>query len=67
LRCWEWKIWELAGDDVRLGEEWDSSDAMSETHVLKLVLARLGGSGWLAEERSAPTAAEIWPIWAWAG
>jgi hypothetical protein len=42
----------LGGDGVKvpvLGEELHSSDAMSETLVLKLVLARLGGSGQLVE------------------
>lgn len=54
----------LGGDGEKvpiLGEDWHSSDAISETLVLKLVLVRLGGSGRFVEERSAPTAAEIEP------
>ena len=49
-----------------LGEEWLSSDTMSETVVLKLVLVRLEGSGRIAEKRSAPMAVE--PLregWTW--
>jgi hypothetical protein len=56
------------GDGVKvpmLGEERHSSDAISETLVLKLVLARLEGSGWSVEERSAPTTAEIEPQEGW--
>ena len=52
------------GDGVKvpiLGEERHSSDAISETLVLRLVLARLEGSGRLVEGRSAPTTAEIEP------
>ena len=61
---------ELEGDGVKvpiLGEEWDSSDAVSETLVLKLVLARLGGSGRIAEIRSVPTTEEPGPRneWTW--
>jgi hypothetical protein len=50
-----------------LGEKWLRSDAMSETLVLKLVLARLEGSGRIAEKRFAPTAAELGPRegWTW--
>jgi hypothetical protein len=54
----------LGGDGVKvpmLGE-WHSSDAMSETLVLKLVLAWLGGSGLpAAVARTAPTTAEVVP------
>lgn len=52
------------GDGVKvpiLGEERHSSDAISETLVLRLVLARLEDSGRLVEGRSAPTTAEIEP------
>jgi len=53
----------LDGDGVKvpmLEEERHSSDAMSETLVLK-VLLRLGGSGRLTAARSAPTTAEAGP------
>lgn len=59
----------LGGDGVKvpmLGGEWHSSDAMSEILVLKLVLARLGGSGLpAAAARSAPTTAEVAPQGGW--
>lgn len=54
----------LGGDGVkvpRLGGELYSSEAMSETAVLKLVPARLGGSGRATVARSAPTTAEAGP------